>query len=72
MKLLLFYGLQLVTTLPLDSGHWTRICLEYGNEIYQGGWLCAQDTHKWYRCDGTPALLADVPKELRALALLIT
>lgn len=72
MKLLLFYGTQLVDRLPLDGNSWTRIYSNYGPEIYNGGWLCAQDKHQWYRCDGTPALLADVPKELRALALLLT
>lgn len=48
----------------------------HGIEIYQGGWLYARwgngTPYGWWRCDMTPCLIEHVPKELRALALLLT
>jgi hypothetical protein len=44
-------------------------------EIYNGGYIKYPEGHQlypsgWARCDGTPVLLEDVPKELRVLELL--
>lgn len=48
----------------------------HGMEIYNGGWVYApwhaSSPYGWWRCDMTPCLIEHVPKELRALALLIT
>lgn len=77
-KAYLFYGTQLVDTLEhtrlilLSS----RIKALHGQEIYDGGWVYAcwnhKTNHEWWRCDMTPCHIEHVPKELRALALLIT
>lgn len=41
------------------------------NDVYQRCYL--QTTRSdWYRSDGTPVLLSDVPKELLLLSLLLT
>ena len=48
----------------------------HGQEIYDGGWVYAQwdkgRPYEWWRCDMTPCHIEHVPKELRALALLLT
>jgi hypothetical protein len=47
----------------------------HGMEIYNGGWLYAPRyarTYDWWRCDMTPCHIGHVPKEIRALALLLT
>lgn len=46
-------------------------------EIYNGGYLynpidLRAGVVVWYRMDGTPMLLEDVPKPLRTLVLLLT
>ena len=50
-------------------------------EIYDGGYVLMLGNTRpgsfwkpdgWYRCDGTPVLDADVPAELRAMALLLS
>lgn len=71
MKLHLFYANQLVEEIELSPSMWRHIRETHGDEIYQGGWLFCRDADEWYRCDSTPALLADVPKDLRVLALLL-
>jgi hypothetical protein len=45
-----------------------------GPEIYNGGYIyTTQDEPPcWYNCDFTPCLIEDVPKELRALLLILT
>lgn len=78
MKAYLFYGTQLVDEMDhirqfrLSS----RIKNLHGQEIYDGGWVYAQyfidSPYEWWRCDMTPCFIEHVPKELRALALLIT
>lgn len=69
----LFYGNQLVASLESNRLTSTYIKANYGQEIYDGGYIHSpQLTTTWWRCDLTPVLLADVPKELRALALLLT
>lgn len=47
-----------------------------GSEVYNGGYLRLKNAilpsvdHQWYRCDLTPVLLEEVPKELRLLELI--
>lgn len=47
----------------------------WGLKIYNEGYVYApSNTYRgspWYRCDLTPVLLEDVPKELRVLVLLL-
>lgn len=74
----LFYGTQLVG--EIKSGGSGSISSQikalYGQEIYDGGWVYAPwnstQPYEWWRCDMTPCHIEHVPKELRALALLIT
>ena len=80
MKAYLFYGNQLVETFELLSRTHVslgrRIKETHGQEIYDGGWVYGpwerNQPNEWWRCDMTPCLVDHVPKELRALALLIT
>ena len=44
----------------------------HGHEIYQKGYLYSTKTGEWYRCDITPVLSADVPKELRLRVLILS
>lgn len=41
-------------------------------EIYNGAYVHLRTTKQWYRMDGTPVLLSDVPKRLRVLVLLLS
>lgn len=68
----LFYGTQLVASFEGQDATPKFVKNEFGQEIYDGGYIYASEMNtKWWRCDLTPCLLNDVPKELRALALLI-
>ena len=71
MRVLLFYAGLLYE----EFDHTPRTS-ELPNEIYQGGILYftqpTRSDRQWYRCDLTPMLLEDVPKELRASVLLLT
>ena len=80
-KAYLFYGTQLVdafdhttVTGPVSLSRLVKDA--HGQEIYDGGWIYAPwEVHlpfEWWRCDLTPCHIDHVPKELRALALLIT
>ena len=77
-KAYLFYGNQFVG--EIERGGTVSISRQikalYGQEIYDGGWVYAQwpntYPYEWWRCDMTPCLIEHVPKELRALALLLT
>jgi hypothetical protein len=73
-KAYLFYGTQLVEEfLASDPRPNNGIKSVYGQEIYDGGYMYYPNAKtEWWRCDLTPVLLADVPKELRAFALLLT
>lgn len=80
MSALLFYGGQLVTEITTSMitgrGLGRYIQEAHGPEIYNGGYLYApwRDSGPvdWWRCDLTPVLTGHVPKELRALVLLVT
>jgi hypothetical protein len=53
-----------------------EILEDLGREIYNGGYVCSTTVNnngtEWFRCDTTPVLLGDVPKELLLLELLQT
>lgn len=73
-KAYLFYANQLVDT--FDSPNLSRHVREtHGQEVYNGAYLYApwdsRSPYEWWRCDITPVPLAHVPKELRALQLLL-
>lgn len=71
-KAYLFYGTQLVEEFESRDLTSRKILHTHGREIYDGGYIHAPlMTRTWWRCDLTPVLLADVPTELRALALLL-
>jgi len=73
MKVYLFYGTQVVAEFEEQKPVSSSIRDQFGQEIYDGGYVYAPTYNKkWWRCDATPLLLDDVPKELRALALLLT
>lgn len=78
MKAYLFYGTQLVDSIDRQTGVSLSRLIKtiHGQEIYEGGWVYApwdkDHYYEWWRCDMTPCLIEHVPKELRALALLIT
>jgi hypothetical protein len=74
MKAYLFYGTQLVEEfLASDPSPDSRIKSVYGQEIYDGGYMYYPVTKtNWWRCDMTPCPIEHVPKELRALVLLLT
>ena len=80
MSVLLFYGGQLVTeiTTSMITGRGLGRYIQevHGQEIYNGGYIYAPwqpgYSCEWWRCDMTPCLVDHVPKELRALALLLT
>jgi len=75
-KAYLFYGTQLVAELESQETSYQMIRERFGQEIYNGGYAyrpgITGSLWKWRRCDMTPCLIEDVPKELRALALLLT
>lgn len=74
MKSFLFYAGQLVQ--EWDAGEYRNLSQythsTWGSEIYNGGYLWHGSLQEWYRCDLTPVLLEDVPKELLMLKLLLT
>jgi hypothetical protein len=80
MRALLFYANQLVDELeypdPIGFNKLGRLVQSlYGHEIYNGGYLYAAVSDstpcRWWRCDLTPLLDDEVPKELRLLLVLL-
>lgn len=76
-KAILFYGGQVVQRFEPGESVTCSYLLhtQWGCEVYNGGYLYwpAMEHfhgHAWHRCDLTPVLLADVPKEYRLLALI--
>jgi hypothetical protein len=41
------------------------------SDVYNGGYVYLTTTREWYRCDLTPVLIADVPKILQMLVLVL-
>jgi hypothetical protein len=75
MKAYLFYGTQLVA--ELESPPYSQMIRErFGQEIYDGGYVyrpgITGSPWKWWRCNVTACHIEHVPKEIRALALLLT
>lgn len=72
----LFYAGLLVEEHHQDSSmmidHWPMKGVDVNDEIYNGGYIYQPVDQRWYRCDFTPVLLEDVPKELRVAVLLLT
>lgn len=70
----LFYGTQLVASLEGRNVTSKDIKAQFGQEIYDGGYIYGPFMGRtWWRCNAlTPVIIDDVPKELRALALLLT
>jgi len=67
----IFYAGQLHSSFPTGSEGLRGYRLaRLGAEIYNGAYLFAPNK-KWYRCDLTPVLDEDVPKELKMLVLLM-
>lgn len=48
------------------------IRIAYDREIYNGAYVYHRPNGSWYRMDGTPMFLSDVPKRLRVLVLLLS
>lgn len=70
--MLVFYAGQFLEDFePSDLMLFRKTC---SSEIYNGAILCAKGLpdNPWYRLDGTPMLLTDVPKELQMLVLVLT
>ena len=64
-----------------SHSEWEYEWVRMSPEVYNGGWihtLTRQMSGRygpdpgWYRADGTPVLLPDVPPELQLLNLLLT
>ena len=71
-----FYGRQVYGEYIAWKEMWKHITVS--DTLYQEGYVYApngspknKDDKKWYRCDGTPALLEDVPKTLQMLTLVL-
>ena len=77
MRAYLFYANDLVQIIDYKLYEWDEyghIKKNYGMEIYNGGYLYFPDSRnnqRWIRCDLTPVLIEDAPKELRALVLIL-
>ncbi len=75
--IIVFYaGLVLLTFDDEKECHvWRRAACHGSPEIYNGAYVFNQNPsggRPWYRMDGTPVLLSDVPKELRAWQLVMS
>lgn len=73
-RVLLFYAGQLYGEYP-STNQYFMVKKYIPNEILLGGYLHAynwqEQSYGWFRCDGTPLLDEDVPKQLKALLLLL-
>lgn len=80
MKILMFYGGSLYgdySSTELDTIH-LALSADITRELRNGAYLYYTEAIKgsstdtrWYRGDGTPVLLNDVPVEYKALVLLL-
>ena len=81
MKILMFYGGQLYgeySSTELDTIH-LALSADLTRELRNGAYLYYTERPRgtstdvrWYRGDGTPVLIEDVPKIYQALLLLLT
>lgn len=68
----IYYANQLVFEIPDSEFDQLVRSMCVGNyEFYNGAYIhTSNDSRPWYRCDGTPVLLEDVPKEILVLNLI--
>lgn len=74
MKIRIFYAGLLYQELSGTAEVLTfkALRISCGSEIYNGAYTFIDHLPPyWYRMDGTPCLLSDVPKELQILNLLL-
>jgi hypothetical protein len=80
MNVNVFYAGMLLIKIPVDEySQWRRSMCHGDPEVYNGAFVyCHQPQQRgaveksfWYRMDGTPVLLSDVPKELHVLNLIL-
>lgn len=78
IDIIVFYAGQVL--LKFDNNKefeiWRRSIAVGNREIYNGSYVYLRSTAKlnnrpWYRMNGTPVLLEDVPKDLRAQVLVL-
>lgn len=71
----LYYGNQLVQEYDYPIRMDQYLHTNWGLEIYNGGYISTYDpstnSYGWFRCDYTPVLPEDVPKELIVLELIL-
>jgi len=70
MNYLVFYAGLLYGEYAATAVVWETI--RWDPELYNGAYAYSQKERKWYRLDMTPVLDVDVPKELKAMLLLLT
>lgn len=77
--ILVFYAGQLLLEFNdhKEFEYWRRATAVGNYELYNGSYVYVPSRSsfqvpEWYRMDSTPMLLADVPKNLQALVLLLT
>ena len=75
MRIFVFYAGLLYG--EYDSKSFRLLQVRSDCELYNGAYVFRTNLTKhpdrpWYRMDGTPCLLADVPKELQMSVLLLT
>lgn len=73
MKVRIFYAGQLFKELPEKGTNTIReFRTSCSSEIYNGAYAYVMENPpEWFRMDGTPVLLSDVPKELQLLNLIL-
>jgi len=78
-RILVFYAGQLLIEFDTDNefNTWRRSVAIGNSEFYNGSYVYGafrspNHDREWYYMDSTPLLLVDIPKELRAFALLLT
>lgn len=76
-NILVFYADQLLLEFNdhKEFEIWRRATCVGNYELYNGSYVyysAIYEGRTWYRMDSTPMLLADVPKNLQALVLLLT
>ena len=68
-----FYaGMWLIDIPKGEFISWRRSMCHGDPEVYNGAFVHNKQDPGWYRLDGTPVLLSDVPPDLQLLNLLLT
>lgn len=78
-NIIVFYADQLLLEFDdyKEFQSWRRATAVGNYELYNGSYVYSHprtsyQVPEWFRMDSTPMLLADVPKNLQALVLLLT